>query len=69
MIDPKDLIGLQASFELHGRRAVGIIVAAEVAPPFGAGKIPDYRVTVRGESGREVPVSMVETFMCLAETR
>lgn len=65
MTDPDDLLGLEASFDLNGRRVVGIITAAEKAAPFGPGKVPDFRVTVRGATGQQVQVSMVETYMSL----
>lgn len=65
MTDPKELIGLEASFDLDGKRPVGIITAAEKAEPYGPGKIPDFLVTVRGQSGRELKVSMVHTYMTL----
>lgn len=62
-INPQDLIGLQAGFEHHGKRLVGIVTAATLAEPWGKGKIPDFTVTVRGCSGRMLTVSLVETYM------
>lgn len=65
MTDPKDLIGLEASFDLDGRRVVGIVTAAEVAEPYGPGKIPDFLCRVRGITGQEVDVSMCHSYMTL----
>jgi hypothetical protein len=58
-----DLIGQRVSFDHDGKRLAGIVTAAQSAEPWGRGKIPDFRVTVRGTSGRELTVSMVETYM------
>lgn len=62
-LDPKQLVGLKASFEHKGQRVVGIVTDAVEAPPWGKGQIPDLTVTVRGQSGRLLTVSMVETYM------
>lgn len=62
-IKPTDLIGQKASFEHDGKRLTGIVTAAENTEPFGKGEIPDFLVTVRGSTGRELKVSMVSTYM------
>jgi hypothetical protein len=58
-----DLIGQRVSFDHDGKRLAGIVTKAESAPAFGPGKIPDFTVWVRGASGRELKVSLVESYM------
>ena len=62
-VTASNLVGLTCSFEYKGKRVVGVVTKAEAAEPFGKGKIPDFWVWVRGASGKEVRVSMVESYM------
>jgi hypothetical protein len=50
-----------------GQRLVGIVIACEEAPPFGTGKIPDYRLQVRGNSGKTLTISVCSNHAQLCE--
>lgn len=65
MIEPAEIIGLRASFRHKGRELVGIVEAAQANGFAEPGHIPDMLVTVRGESGRTLAVSMVNSYMTL----
>jgi len=62
-MNPKAMIGKPCCFQYSGKELVGIIVDAVEAPPYGPGEIPDALVTVRGASGRQLTVSLVETYL------
>lgn len=62
-ITPVDLIGLKCSFDHRSKRLVGIVTAAKDNGLTSRGKIPDILVTVRGDSGQTLTVSMVDTYM------
>jgi hypothetical protein len=62
-ITPTDLIGLKCAFDHAGKRLVGVVTAAKAGGFAEPGHIPDFLVTARGESGRELTVSMVNTHM------
>lgn len=66
-INPADLIGLKCSFEHTGRRLTGIITDAKDNGLTDRGKIPDILVTVRGQSGQSIKVSLVESYMTLPD--
>lgn len=61
------LIGKPASFDYQGTRLVGTIVATKDAGLTERGAIPDAQVTLRGESGKELTVSMVDAHLRLIE--
>lgn len=46
-----------------GRELAGMIVECVETTPFGPGAIPDYRIVVRGSSGRTMSVSLVESHL------
>lgn len=62
-IAPADLVGLKCTFDHAGKRLTGVITAAKDNGLTARGAIPDFLVTVRGQSGATVEVSMVETYM------
>lgn len=62
-INPSDLVGLKATFDHNGKRLTGIVTAAQDNGLTKRGAIPDFLVTVRGESGASLSVSMVESYM------
>lgn len=66
-ITPADLVGLKCSFDHHGKRLAGVITDAKDGGFAEPGHIPDLLVTVRGESGRTLTVSMVNTYMSLPD--
>lgn len=56
-------IGRRCSFD-HGkppRRLVGIVEACEFVGRTERGAIPDYKITVRGDTGRTITTSLVES--------
>jgi hypothetical protein len=42
--------------------AVGVVIAAKPLPPTERGAIPDCQLTLRGRSGKEAVVSIVENY-------
>lgn len=62
-----DLVGISCSFDHEGKRLTGVITEAKPAEPWGKSRIPDFTVSVRGQSGRTLTVSMVESYMTLNE--
>lgn len=61
-------IGRRATFDHNGRRLAGLIAAQEFTGYTERGNIPDYKITVRGDSGRYIEVSLVESYMTIQET-
>lgn len=63
----RDLIGKRVSFDHPDgskRRLTGICTAADDAGINARGGIPDYRVTVRGNSGRTIELpSTVDAYL------
>lgn len=66
-ITAPDLVGLKCTFDHGGKRVTGIITAAADNGLTARGQIPDFLVTVRGQSGATVKVSLVETHMSLPD--
>lgn len=65
----KDLIQHPCRFFTHdGKELHGMITEAVEAPPFGVGQIPDFLVTVRGQSGQTKTVSLVQTHLRTTDT-
>ncbi len=65
----KDLLQRPCCFILpDGKEVNGIIVEAVEDLPYGPGEIPDFQVTVRGQSGRKVTVSLVESYLRTTDT-
>jgi hypothetical protein len=58
---PKRWVGLPCRFEHQGRQLVGRIEAHTFAGRTVRGDLPDYSCLIRGESGKALTVSMVET--------
>jgi hypothetical protein len=63
---PTRFLGRTVSFDdpaagATSRRLVGVVDAARYIGRTSRGSIPDYRLTVRGKSGRQVEVSLVES--------
>jgi hypothetical protein len=60
----KDLLQRPCMFITpEGQERHGMIVEAVEALPYGPGAIPDFKVTVRGQSGRTMSVSLVESYL------
>jgi hypothetical protein len=69
---PSRFIGRQCSFNEPNpkgkpRRLVGIIESATYAGRFNRGMIPDYTLVIRGQSGKALTVSLVESYLSLTE--
>lgn len=62
------LIGRKCSFDYDGKRLTGIITEAKDNGVTARGQIPDFLVTVRGQSGRTATVSLVEDHLSLTES-
>ena len=60
---PQRWVGKVARFDHEGKRLTGTVVAYHFVGLTKNGKIPDYSVTIRGQSGKELTVSMHETYM------
>jgi len=58
---PTRFIGKRCSFEHESRSLAGVIIAQEYIGRTPRGAIPDYRVTIRGQSGKTLTVSLVES--------
>lgn len=62
--EPKKWVGRTARFlpigKTHGPQMVGIVIAQKWAGRNNKGSIPDYTLTVRGQSGKTMEISMVE---------
>lgn len=58
---PSRFVGRVVSFTHDGKRLLGTIEAASFIGYTQRGAIPDYRLTVRGKTGRSVEVSHVES--------
>lgn len=65
----ENLVGLPCSFDHEGKRLTGTITAAKANGLTQRGGIPDWLVTVRGQSGRSITVSFVETYMSTPEPK
>jgi len=63
--NPMRFVGLRCSFNFDGRRLVGIVQAQTYIGRTVRGQIPDYRLTIRGESGKTVEISLVESYATL----
>lgn len=60
----KDLLQKPCSFIApDGKELAGMIVEAVETSPYGPGQIPDFRVVVRGASGRTMSVSLCESYL------
>lgn len=60
---PKRWIGATARFDLNGKRLVGVVMSHVFTGRTAKGNIPDYEVTIRGQSGAVLTVSMHKTYM------
>ena len=62
--EPSKWVGRTARFlplgVAHGAQYVGIVTAQQWAGRTAKGNLPDYRLTVRGQSGNTMEISMVE---------
>ena len=59
---PARFVGKRVTFDHAGKRLVGLIEAQVYAGRTVRGAIPDYRLTVRGDSGRTLEISLVESY-------
>ena len=60
----KDLLQRPCQFITpEGKELSGMIVEAVETVPYGPGEIPDFKVTVRGQSGRTMTVSLVASYL------
>lgn len=62
--EPKKWVGKTARFlptgKAHGTQMVGIVTAQKWVGRTVKGCIPDYELSVRGQSGKVIQISMVE---------
>ena len=58
---PKKWVGKTARFDHAGQRLVGVVIAQKWAGRTARGAIPDYTLTIRGNSGKTLDVSLVES--------
>ncbi len=62
--EPNRWVGRTARFlplgQSHGPQLVGIVTAQKWAGFTAKGDLPDYELSVRGSSGKVIPVSLVE---------
>lgn len=70
--NPHRWIGRAISFDdpaggIPPRRLVGIVDAARYVGRTKRGAIPDYELTIRGQSGKTVTVSLVESYATFPE--
>ena len=63
MPSPSQLIGRSCSFDHQGKKLVGTVIEAKDNGLTLRGAIPDLLVTVRGQSGATLTVSLVESYM------
>lgn len=66
-LNPADLVGLKCSFDHKGKRLTGVITDAKDNGFAEPGHIRDFLITVRGQSGATVSVSLVESYMSLPD--
>ena len=59
--NPSRFTGRQLSFDYDGKRLRGYCTEAVYVGPTERGAIPDYCITVRGQSGNSITVSLVES--------
>ena len=64
---PSQLIGRPCSFDHQGKKLVGTVIEAKDNGVTARGAIPDLLVTIRGQSGATVTVSLVESYMTLTD--
>jgi hypothetical protein len=58
---PSRFTGRQLSFDHDGKRLRGYCTEAVYVGRTARGDIPDYRLTIRGQSGASITVSLVES--------
>lgn len=58
---PQRFVGRSCSFDYNGKRLRGYCSAALYAGRTERGAIPDYTITIRGQTGATVTVSLVES--------
>ena len=67
---PERFVGRNVSFDMPGHpgvRATGRVIAAKDNGVRGRGAIPDYLLTVKGRSGREIVISVFDTYATFAD--
>lgn len=67
LVTASSIVGKPVSFDLEGKRLVGVVTEAKDNGVTPRGHIPDLLVTVRGQSGAIVVVSFVESYMSIKE--
>lgn len=58
--EPKRWIGRRCHFLKDGKELIGVVTAQKWAGRTARGALPDYTLTVRGNSGRTMEISLVE---------
>lgn len=58
---PKKWVGRVVRFDHLGQRLTGTVIAHAYAGRTPRGNLPDYTLTIRGQSGRTLDVSLVES--------
>jgi hypothetical protein len=58
---PKKWVGRVCRFDHAGARLVGTVTAQKYAGRTPRGALPDYTLTVRGQSGKTLEISLVES--------
>jgi hypothetical protein len=66
-VPQRNWVGLRCSFDYEGKRLAGVVTAQEWLGLTPRGFLPDWRVTVRGQSGKSVTVSLVESYLSTHE--
>lgn len=64
-IPQRNWIGLRCSFDYQGKRLAGVITAQEYAGKTERGSLHDWTVTIRGQSGKCVTVSLVNSYLSI----
>lgn len=59
---PRNWIGRQCTFDYQGKRLSGVVTEQRPNGYTARGNIPDWIITVQGQSGRMVEISLVESY-------
>lgn len=65
--DPKQFIGKRCQLDYHGKRYAAVIVEAEYIGLNPRGRIPDYRITVRGPNRTVTLPSMADAYVTISD--
>jgi hypothetical protein len=64
---PRQFVGKRCSFNHGGKRLVGIVQKQAYIGRTERGRIPNYRLEVRGISGAVLEVDLVETYATITD--